>query len=301
MNRKTIGSSIFAGLVAIAFLSANAMAQSSISGTVKDSTGAVMVGVSVSAASPALIEGQRTTTTDGDGRYAVVDVRPGSYTITFTMTGFSTIKQPVDVPSATTVTVDAALKPGSVGETITVDATIATVDIQNAAHPAVLSREDMDLVPSARNVQSLGSLVPGVHLNTPDVGGSMQVQQTYLTSHGNDTWHTMFNLDGININVTQNDGNIQAYIDNAIIQETTYQTSAIGAESNGGGVVVNMVPKEGGNAFNADIFLGWVPSKLVGSNLTPAMVTRGVAGQSKVHQIQDLDGSIGGPILKNKL
>lgn len=289
------------GFAACAFMPANAIAQSSISGTAKDVTGAVMVGVSVEAASPALIEGQRTVTTDGEGRYAVVDVRPGVYTMTFTVPGFATVKQQVEVPSNTTVTVDASLKPGSVGETVNVDASVATVDVQNAAHPAVLSRDEMDAIPSARNVQSLGALVPGVHLNTPDVGGSMQVQQTYLTSHGNDTWHTIWNLDGILINVTQNDGQIQAYVDNAIIQETTYQTSAIGADSSAGGVLVNMVPREGGNRFNSDIFLGWVPSRFVGSNVTPLEVTRGVTGQSKVNQIQDFDGSFGGPILKNKL
>jgi hypothetical protein len=243
-------------LAALAFLPSIASAQSSIAGQAKDSSGAVMVGVSVEAASDALIEKQRTVTTDGQGRYAVVDVRPGTYTITFTMQGFSTVKQQVEVPSNTTVTVDGALKPGSVGETINVDAAIATVDIQNAAHPAVLSREDMDAIPTARNVQSIGSLVPGVHLNTPDVGGSMQVQQTYMTSHGNDTWHDTWLLDGILINVMQSDGQIQAYIDNAIIQETTYQTSNIGADSEAGGVFVNMVPKEGGNQFHADIFLG---------------------------------------------
>jgi Carboxypeptidase regulatory-like domain len=289
------------GFFIFALVPSMALAQSSISGTAKDSTGAVMVGVSVEAASPALIEGKRMATSSGDGRYAIVDVRPGVYTMTFTMPGFATTIQQVEVPSDTTVTVDASLKPGSVGETVNVDARVATVDIQNAAHPAVLSREDMDLVPTARNVQSLGSLVPGIHLNTPDVGGSMQVQQTYITSHGNDTWNTIWNLDGILINVTQSDGQIQAYVDNALIQETTYQTSAIGADSSAGGVLVNMIPKEGGNTYNADIFMGWVPSRFVGTNVTPLEITRGVAGQSRVNQIQDFDGSFGGPILKNKL
>ena len=260
-----------------------------------------MVGVTVEASSEALIEGKRTVTTDGEGRYAVVDVRPGTYVMTFTMQGFSTMRQQVEVPANTTVTLDGSLRPGSVGETVNVEAVVATVDIQNAAHPAVLSREDMDLVPSARNVQSIGSLVPGVHLNTPDVGGSMQVQQTYITSHGNDTWHTMWYLDGILINVTQNDGQIQAYVDNAIIQESTYQTSAITADSIGGGVFVNMVPKEGGNQFHSDVFLGWVPSSFVGTNLTQKEIARGISGQSRVNQIQDFDGSFGGPVLKNKL
>jgi hypothetical protein len=301
MNKLRLLFSAATLLAALAFLPSIASAQSSISGQAKDSTGAVMVGVTVEASSDALIEKTRTVTTDGSGRYAVVDVRPGTYVMTFTMQGFATVKQTVEVPSNTTVTVDGLLKPGSVGETINVDASIATVDIENAAHPAVLSREDMDAVPTARNVQSIGSLVPGVHLNTPDVGGSMQVQQTYMTSHGNDAWHTTWMLDGILVNVMQNDGQIQAYIDNAIIQESTYQTSAIGADSTAGGVFVNMVPKEGGNEFHSDIFLGYVPSSFVGTNVTALETQRLLSGQSRVSEIQDFDGSFGGPIKKDKL
>src|SRR5439155_17465128 len=120
-----------------------------------------------------------------DGRYTIVDVRPGVYTMTFSLEGFSTVKREVTVPANVSVPVDAEMKVGSVGETVTVEATVATVDIENAAHPQVLSRTDMDAIPSARNMQSLGSYVPGVHLNTPDVAGSMQSQQTYLTAHGN--------------------------------------------------------------------------------------------------------------------
>jgi hypothetical protein len=77
------------------------------------------------------------------------------------------------------------MKVSALEETVTVESKLATVDVENVAHPAVLSRADMDAIPSARNMQSLGSYVPGVHLNTPDVAGSMQVQQTYITTHGN--------------------------------------------------------------------------------------------------------------------
>jgi len=204
-----------------------------------------MVGVSVQAASEALIEKQRTVTTDGSGRYAIVDVRPGTYVITFTMQGFSTVKQSVEVPANTTVTIDGALRPGSIGETVNVEAVVATVDTQDVAHPVVLTREDMDQVPTARNMQSVGSLTPGAHLNTPDVGGEMQVQQTYLTAHGNQTNSDSYLLDGLLVNCTQSDGTIQTYIDNGIIQEATYQTSNVTAEVQAGGVYINMIPRMG--------------------------------------------------------
>jgi hypothetical protein len=301
MNRASFACSIFAGFLAVTIFPSLASAQSTITGTAHDSTGAIMVGVTVEASSPALIEGSRTVTTDGEGRYAVVDVRPGTYTMTFTMQGFSTVKQPVEVPANITVTVDGNMKPGSVGETVNVEAAIATVDVQDVAHPQVLTRADMDDIPTARNMQSIGALVPGAHLNTPDVGGSMQVQQTYLTAHGNQTNHDTYLLDGMLINTTQLDGTIQTYVDTEIIQESTYQTSNVTAEIEGGGVYVNMVPKDGGNQFHADVFLGYVPSRFVGTNVTPLETTQGVTGQSRVSEIQDFNGSVSGPILKNKL
>jgi hypothetical protein len=291
----------FTLLLSLSSFAPLALAQSSISGVVHDSTGAVMSGVSVEAASPALIERSRTVTTDGEGRYAIVDIRPGTYTMTFSMQGFSSTRQEVEVPSNVTVPIDAEMRVGAVGETVNVSASVATVDVENAARPTVLSRNDMDALPTARNPQSLGSYVPGVHLNTPDVGGSMQVQQTYISAHGNAPHNTTYLLDGMLVNTTQNDGQIQTYIDNAIVQETTYQTNNITAEVQAGGVLANMIPKDGGNEFHAEVFLAFVGSSFVGNNGTADLTARGLVGQSAVNRINDFDGSFGGPIKRNKL
>jgi hypothetical protein len=292
---------VFAASTILALFSSMASAQSTISGVVRDTTGAVMAGVKVEAASEALIERSRTVTTGGDGRYSIVDVRPGVYTMSFTLQGFSTVKQQVTVPANVSVPVDAEMKVGSVGETVEVKATVATVDVENVAHPEVLSRADMDALPSARNMQSIGSYVPGVHLDRPDVGGSMQVQQTYMSVHGTPADNNTFLLDGMLVNTMQTDGRIQTYIDNAIIQETTYQTSGIMAEVASGGVLTNMVPKDGGNQLHADLFLGWVNSNFVGSNVDQTLIARGLVGQSSVNKIEDFDGSLGGPIKRDKL
>ena len=260
-----------------------------------------MAGVTVEAASPALIEGSRTMTTNGEGRYSIIDVRPGTYTITFTMQGFSTVKEQVDVPANVTVTVDGEMKVGAATETVNVEAVVATVDIENVAHPTVLTRTDMDALPSARNPQSIGSYTPGVHLNLPDVAGSQQTEQTYMQAHGNPSWRDIYLLDGMRVNTTQGDGMIQIYVDNEIVAETTYQTNSVTAEVGGGGVYTNFVPKDGGNEFHGDLFLGYVPSSFVGNNISPALIARGVTGQSAVNKLEDFDGSLGGPIIKNKL
>ena len=162
---------IFAGIALFALSLQTARAQSSISGQVKDTSGAVMAGVTVNAASQALIEGSRTVTTNGEGRYSIVDVRPGTYTITFNMTGFVTVKQQIEVESNLTVTVDGDMKVGSLGETVTVDAAVASVDIENVAHASTLTRADMDALPTARNPQSMGSYTPVsyTHLTLPTI------------------------------------------------------------------------------------------------------------------------------------
>jgi hypothetical protein len=300
MIKSWFSRSFVVGFVAFVVLPSIASAQSTISGVVKDSSGAVMKGVSVEAASASLIEGSRTATTDAEGRYTVVDVRPGVYTITFTMEGFSKIEEHVTVPASVSVPVDAEMKVGSIQEIVEVRAT-ATVDVENVAHPEVLSRADMDAIPTARNMQSIGSYAPGVHLNTPDVGGSMQIQQTYISAHGNPPGTNSYLLDGMLINSTQSDGQVQTYVDNEIIQEASYQTSGMMADVSAGGVLTSMVPKDGGNRLHGDLFLGWVNSSFVGSNIDQALIARGVVGQSTVNQIQDFDGSFGGPISKDKL
>src|SRR5215469_11634904 len=109
----------------LAAVSSLASAQSTISGQVRDSSGAVMAGVKVEAASEALIERSRTEATNENGRYTIVDVRPGIYTMTFTLPGFSTVKQEVTVPANVSVPVDAEMRVGAVGETVTVEAQVA--------------------------------------------------------------------------------------------------------------------------------------------------------------------------------
>jgi Carboxypeptidase regulatory-like domain/TonB-dependent Receptor Plug Domain len=263
-----------------------------------------MPGASVVASSPALIEKSRTVATDGAGRYSIIDLRPGTYAITVTAPGFKTFrKEGIDVAADTSVPIYIDLSIGTVGETVTVQSESQTVDVESAATMRVLTREVMDTVPNARNMQQLGGLVAGIRLTTPDVGGSQQMEQTYFTGHGAPIQHTTVLLDGMNINSNYIDGQIQNYVDNAIIQQSTYQTSGISAEVSAGGLLVNQIPKDGGNTFHSDVFLGLSGGSNFwqASNVTKDLVNRGLTGQSKVKHIEDFDGSVGGPVIKDKL
>ena len=135
MTKAKFAAHIFTLLAVLVLVPSLASAQSTISGVVRDTSGAVMPGVTVDAASEALIERSRTVTTNGEGRYALVDLRPGSYTVTFAIDGFNTVKQQVEVPANVTVPVDADMKPGSVGQTVEVKALVATVDVDDRKSP----------------------------------------------------------------------------------------------------------------------------------------------------------------------
>ena len=307
MNRTQFAVGLVVG--AMLLLPGVATAQSAISGTVKDSSGAAMPGVTVEAASPALIERTRTVTTDGAGRYTIVDLRPGAYTVTATFAGFKTFKQEkIDVPADSSVPVFIAMEVGQTGETVTVQAEAISVDVENATHQQVLTREIQDRLPAPRNMQALAAFVPGIRLRSatganPDVGGSQQMEQTYITGHGSGAVNTTVLLDGMNVNSNYLDGTIQNYVDNSIIQQSTYQVSGMSAEVSAGGALVNQIPRDGGNQFHGALFLGgtgeggWWQA----NNISDALRARGANSGNGIVHIEDFNGVVGGPIKTDKL
>src|SRR2546430_7749721 len=160
-------------------------AQSAISGVVKDTSGAVLPGVSVEASSDVLIERVRAVTTDGSGQYKIIDLRPGIYVLTFTLTGFQTFRRErIELPADITLTVNADMKVGAIEESVTVSAASPIVDVTTAVHTQVLNPETIDLIPTGRSIQGMGQLVVGINLNLPDTGGARAMQQTYMSTHG---------------------------------------------------------------------------------------------------------------------
>src|SRR5216117_232822 len=121
------------GIAFVVFAPAAAYAQGSIVGLVKDASGAVLPGVTVEASSPALIEKVRSVVTDGTGQYRIQNLRPGTYSVTFTLPGFSTVKREgIELTGSFTASVNVELRVGAVAETITVTGEPPIVDIQSA-------------------------------------------------------------------------------------------------------------------------------------------------------------------------
>jgi len=289
------------GLMCLAFAPAAAWAQSAIAGVVKDTTGAVMPGVTIEVASPALIEKVRSVVSDGQGQYKIVDLRPGVYAITFTLPGFNTVKRDgIELPANFTATINADLRVGALEETVTVSGASPVVDVQNAVQQVVLSRQVLDAVPTGRSIPTLGALLPGARLALPDVGGMSGMQNRDLTVHGSDGRDTTFQVDGMTLNGIEGDGSVQSYFNEAMFEEISYQTSAINAEVSAGGVRANMIPRDGGNQFKGTLFFSGANKSLQGDNSAEAK-TNGLAAPDSLNKVWDFNVSQGGPIKKDKL
>ena len=140
-----------------------AWAQGTITGTARDTSGAVLPGVTVEASSPALIERVRSVVTDGTGQYRIVDLRPGTYTVTFTLPGFSTVRREgVELSGQFVATIDAALPVGALAEAVTVTGESPIVNVESARREQVVNRELLTAIPSARTYQTMVALAPGV-------------------------------------------------------------------------------------------------------------------------------------------
>lgn len=301
------------GLMALVALAcANVMAPSNawsqqasgIAGSARDESGAVLPGVTVEAASPALIEKVRSVITDGEGRFNIVDLRPGTYVVTFSLAGFNTFRREgIELTAGFTATVNGDLKVGALEETITVSGAAPLVDTQNVRQQTVVSERLLDALPSSgKSLVGYAKLIPGLKGGS-DVGGAAGLWAT-----GNviaDTVHgkggAKFSYDGMQTNNYGGSGATSYLMNPATVQETAVETGGVSAESNSAGIAMNLVPKEGGNTITgmaSGLFSG---ESLHGDNLTDDLRARGVTNTTKVLHVYDGNGALGGPIRRNRL
>src|SRR5216110_407463 len=160
------------GVVTFVLLPASVWAQAAITGVVKDASGAILPGVTVEAASPVLIEKVRSVVTDGTGQYRIVDLRPGTYSVTFSLPGFSTVKREgIELSGTFVATVNADLKVGALEETVTVTGETPVVDVQSAKTQQTVSKDLLASIPSSRTASGIQALIPGMS-TASDVGGA---------------------------------------------------------------------------------------------------------------------------------
>ncbi|MGE3508435.1 MAG: carboxypeptidase regulatory-like domain-containing protein [Vicinamibacterales bacterium] len=292
--------------LALILLTASAWAQpaSGVAGVVRDSSGGVLPGVTVEAASPALIEKVRTGITDDQGRYNIVGLVPGVYSVTFTLPGFNTFKREgIELAANFTATVNADLRVGGLEETITVSGQSPVVDVQNATPRNQITRETLDTVPTNRTLEAFAALTPGVTMaaTAQDVGGSKGETYVQLQIHGTRALDNKTLLDGFETN----DYSGRVFVPNpAAAGEVTVDLGNGMGEAPAHGVYVNFVPRDGGNKIVGTFFSTWTGDGFQSDpKLTDELVGRGLRQENlgKVAKIWDVNGGLGGPIVRDRL
>jgi hypothetical protein len=284
---------------------ASAQTGASIGGTVKDASGAVLPGVTVEASSPSLIEKTRSTTTDGNGQYQLDRLRPGTYSVTFSLAGFTSLRREAIALSGTfAATVNAQLNISTVTETVTVRGEPPLIDLRSAAKQNVLDADVLASIPTARTMVTAAVLIPGVTLSTPDVGGTNALPGGggQLAIHGGQTSDFRQMIDGVSTANAVSAGAFSQILPNmAAAQEITVDVSSGSAEYSSAGVIANMIPREGGNRFSGTFFGTAVNGSFQGSNVTTDLLNRGLKTLPSIKVLYDFNPGVGGPLAQDKL
>jgi hypothetical protein len=300
--RRVAGWLVMCGALVLPAVATAQQATGNISGVVRDTSGAVMPGVTVDAASPALIEKVRSTVTDSQGRYQIIDLRPGAYSVTFTLPGFSTFRREgLELTSGFTALVNAELRVGSLEETVTVTGEAPLVDIRNVRQQVQLSRETLESIPGTGRLPALYQVLPGAVLNVPtaySVGAINERVAANYNVHGAPSASPVF--DGMNSTVTNLIQGVVVY-NQLTFQEVVVETGGISADRDSGGAQVNIVQRDGGNTFSGALEFFASGSSLESSNIGDALRARGASGSGALKRFYDTGGALGGPIRRNRL
>ena len=311
-HRTQPGPVLAAAIVCLLVVPSLASAQA-IGGAVTDGTGGVLPGVTVEARSPALIEQVRAVVTDGSGQYRIVGLETGTYSVTFTLAGFSTlVREGIELSVGFTANVNVQLSVGSIEETITVTQASPTIDIQSVEQRTTIDREIIEAIPTGRTHDSLALLIPAIGVTAgfttslaTDSGGIQGRSNSQLTIHGSAPTDAQYDLDGMSVDQISALGTPQGMTFDTNVAEFSYDYSGMSAEVEGGGVRLNMIPREGSNTFTTRFFADFSWSDLLANNVTEDLIDRGLVGGkdggTKLDEAWMVAPSVGGPIATDRL
>jgi hypothetical protein len=296
-------------LIAIALVSVpiDAAAQavnSTITGVVRDTSGAVLPGVTVEAASPALIEKVKSAVTDGDGLYRIVDLRPGQYTVTFALGGFKTFRrEALELPANFTATVNADMSLGALEETVTVTGEAPIVDVQSTRQQTQYQRETLEALPGTGRLTGLSQVIPGATLANPQqysVGGVNDSAQYTFSLHGAPQSEPI--VDGMSQVVGGLTNGVFIY-NQLTFAEVVVETSGVGADRETGGMQINIIQRDGGNTFSGGMSYSYAGPKLESDNLSDALIARNLrpAQVGGLKKYYDFAAAMGGPLKRDRV
>jgi hypothetical protein len=295
MRRVVFLLAVAIGLIVPA--SAIAQESASIVGLVRDTSGAVMPGVTIEAASEVLIEKSRSATTDGSGRFAIIDLRPGTYVVTFTLQGFKTIRREgIVLAGAFAATVNADLEVGALEETVTVSGASPVVDLTSTQNQFVANRDVLDVLPATRSMQGGASLVPGVSFYSQGFVSTMSV-------HGSASADQRIYFDGMRIGQNLTGTGSQANgtgVNDLAQEELVYDAGSQSAETAIGGVRMDSIPKEGGNRFSGSERFFFSNGSLQNDNV-PDDLRSFIREGDSLRISWNQNATLGGPIKQDRL
>lgn len=289
-------------VLSLAILPTAAAAQSVIVGVVTDASAAVLPGVTVVARSPALIEQVKSVVTDDRGQYRIVDLRPGAYTVTFSLPGFTTIvRDGITLPADFTATVDVQMRIGALEETVTVSGAAPVVDLESTRQRGLLTRTMADTLPTGRSVQNYALTMPAVS-GKVDVGGQSNINAaaSLLSVYGIFDGAQIV-VDGMPLNQGHTNGPSYFYMNAGDFEEFSYTVNGALAEQAHAGVQSNLIPKSGGNRFSGTGLALWSHPDLVSKNASAAQIASGLVNPPDLVRLFDYNANLGGPIKRDRL
>src|SRR5947199_5849027 len=314
MRRR--GFSLFVVVLAVSVLTAaQAFAQGggasttgSINGKVADTSGAVLPGVTVSASSANLM-GVQTSVTDAGGNYRFPALPPGTYTVSFELAGFNTLKREnIQISMGFSATINVELAVASLQETVTVTGDSPVIDTSNTRVQQNFKLEALQEIPNARDMWSLLAVTPAVQMSRIDVGGNRAGTQTGYAAYGYSGQNRVL-VEGIN--TTEGTSGAGFYFDYGSFEEVFLGTIAQGSEMPTPGVQSQFLGKSGGNRFQGEIYKDYERNSMQGDNITGNLPSQYVFGAANPNGIQqhsnelidynDFNLNIGGPIKHDKL
>jgi hypothetical protein len=294
-------------LAGIMLLPKSVHAQATIAGVIRDASAAVLPGVTVEASSPALIEKNRTVVSDGTGQYRITDLPPGTYSVSFSLTGFSTVKrEDVIVSGSGVITINADMRVGALEETLTVTGQSPIVDTQSIRREVVLNNETLSTLPATRGYGSALAAVPA--LSSGGVAGAnaqaapTTPTMTFFTAHGGPSGEGRVMTNGLTVAAPFGGGGVSdVTYDSANAEEMQVLVSGGLGEAETGGPSINIVPKSGGNQFRGSAFYSTSGDWATSNNLDDQLRSYGITQPPTLRTNWDTSFSLGGPIKRDRL
>jgi hypothetical protein len=298
---------VLAALAGILLLPSVVFAQATIAGVIRDPSAGVLPGVTVEVSSPVLIEKTRSVVSDGTGQYRLTDLPPGNYSLTFSLTGFTTVKRDgLAVSGSGVVPVNVELKVGTVQETITVSGEAPIVDTQSVRREVVLNNETLSTLPATRGYGSALAAVPALNIGGVAGAGATTApttpQMMFFTAHGGAAGEGRVMTNGLTVAAPFGGGGVSdVTYDTANAEEMQVLISGGLGEAETGGPSINIVPKSGGNDFRGNAFYSTSGDWATSNNLDDRLRGFGITRPPTLRTNWDTSFSLGGPIVRDRL